>query len=279
MRYEGVDLTLADLAAFACKDRYSRGFNMLHKTIKSLVAVVSTLAVLSTAHADMPVMKVGATPSAVPFNYLDPQSNTLKGLMIDIANAVSKEVGFTPEIVPIPFTSLVPALQTGRIDIIASAFATTPSRAEVVDFSDIVVSYGEALIVPSADTTPYESFADLKGKVVGVQIGTTYVEPVTAVPGLKEVKLYDTMADMVRDIAVGRLDAGFGDSPVIAYQVGQVGAKVRLVDTYKSVIPTRIALAVKKGDSATLGKLDAAIEKLREDGTLSDILAKWNVAS
>ena len=113
---------------------------MLHKTIKSLVAVVSTVALLSTAHAEMPVLKVGATPSAVPFNFLDPQSNTLKGLMIDIADAVGKEVGFTPEIMPIPFTSLVPALQTGKIQIIASAFARTPARAAVVDFSSIVVS-------------------------------------------------------------------------------------------------------------------------------------------
>ena len=252
---------------------------MLHKTIKSLVAVVSTIAVLSTAQAEMPVLKVGATPSAVPFNYLDPQSNTLKGLMIDIANAVGKEVGFTPNIVPIPFTSLVPALQTDKIQIIASAFATTPARAEVVDFSTIVVNYGEALIVPAADATPYVSFADLKGKIVGVQIGTTYVEPVTAVGGFKEVKLYDTMADMVRDIAVGRLDAGFGDGPVIAHQVRQVGARVRLVDTYKPVIPTNIALAVKKGDRDTLAKLNAAIDKLRQDGTLREILAKWDIAS
>jgi len=252
---------------------------MLHKTIKSLVAVVSTVALLSTAHAEMPVLKVGATPSAVPFNFLDPQSNTLRGLMIDIADAVGKEVGFTPEIMPIPFTSLVPALQTGKIQIIASAFARTPARAEVVDFSSIVVSYGEGLIVPAKDTTAYLSFADLKGKVIGVQVGTSYVEPITAVSGFKEVKLYDTMADMVRDIALGRLDAAFGDGPVVAYQVRQVGAKVRLVDTYKPVIATDIALAVKKGDSETLAKLNAAIDKLRQDGTLRTILAKWAVAS
>jgi polar amino acid transport system substrate-binding protein len=61
--------------------------------------------------------------------------------------------------------------------------------------------------------------------------------------------------------------------------VRQVGAKVRLVDTYKPVLATDIALAVKKGDSATVAKLNAAIDKLRQDGTLRTILAKWSVAS
>lgn len=252
---------------------------MLHKIIKSWVAAFATIALLPTAHAELPILKVGATPSAVPFNFLDTQTNTLKGIMIDIADAVGKEVGFTPEIMPIPFTSLVPAIQTGKIQIIASAFARTPARAEVVDFSDIVVSYGEGLIVPAKDLTPYHSFADLKDKVIGLQVGTSYVEPVTAAGGFKEVKIYDTMADMVRDIALGRLDAAFGDGPVVAYQVRQVGARVRLVDTYQPVIATDIALVVKKGDAQMLARLNAAIGKLREDGTLRAILAKWDVAS
>ncbi|WP_179403145.1 substrate-binding periplasmic protein [Burkholderia guangdongensis] len=252
---------------------------MFQKAMKSLVAVVAATTVFSAAYADQPVLEVGATPSAVPFNYLDPQTNTLKGVMIDIANEVGKEVGFKPDIVPIPFTSLVPALQTGKIQIIASAFARTPARAEAVDFTDVVVSYGEGLMVPANDTTPYRSFADLRNKTVGVQIGTAYVDPIKAAGGFKEVKMYDTMADMARDIALGRLDAAFGDGPVVAYQVRQIGTKVRLVSTYKPVIATNIALAVKKGDTAMVAKLNAAIAKLRQDGKLNAILAKWGVAS
>ncbi|MCK0244159.1 transporter substrate-binding domain-containing protein, partial [Salmonella sp. 17E623] len=115
------------------------------------------------------------TPTAVPFNFLDPKTNTLQGVMIDIAHAVGKQAGFMADVMPIPFASLVPALQTNKIDIIASAFAKTPQRAEVVDFTQLVVEYGEALIVPEKDKTDYKSIADLKGKTVGVQIGTLYV--------------------------------------------------------------------------------------------------------
>jgi polar amino acid transport system substrate-binding protein len=234
----------------------------------------------TSAHAELPVLKVGATPTAVPFNFLDPKTDTLKGVMIDVAEAVGREVGFKPEVMAVPFASLVPALQTNKISLISSAFARTPARAEVVDFSDIVVEYGEMLIVSSKDQTPYQRFADLKGKIVGVQIGTAYVEPLKAVTGLKELKMYDTMADMMRDVSLGRLDAAFGDGPVLAYQLKASGSKdVRIVNTYKSVVPTRIALAVRKGDTDSLRKINAAIATLKANGTLDGILKKWGVAS
>lgn len=251
---------------------------MLHKTLKSLLATALCAAALSGAHAQ--TVKVGATPTAVPFNFLDPKTNTLKGVMIDIADAVGKQAGFKPEVMPIPFASLVPALQTSKIDMIASAFAKTPQRAEVVDFTQVVLEYGEALVVPDKDKTDYQSIADLKGKTVGVQIGTLYVEPLKSAPGLKEVKMYDTMADLVRDVALGRLDAAFGDGPVISYQVRTQGVRnVRYVESYKPSMPTNIALAVRKGDADRVKQLNTAIDALKQDGTISAIMKKWGVAN
>lgn len=251
---------------------------MLHKTLQSLLAAALFAATLSGAQAE--TVKVGATPTAVPFNFLDPKSNTLQGVMIDIADAVGKKAGFTAEVMPIPFASLVPALQTRKIDMIASAFANTPQRAEVVDFTQTVLEYGEALIVPDKDKTDYRHIADLKGKTVGVQIGTLYVEPLKAAPGLKEVKMYETMSDLVRDVALGRLDAAFGDGPVIAYQVRKQGVpNVRYVDSYQPQMPTNISLAVRKGDTERARKLDAAIDALKQDGTIAAIMEKWGVAA
>lgn len=250
---------------------------MMKTALKSLVAAASMAFALSSA-AQQPAIKVGATPTAVPFNFLNPKTNTLEGVMIDVAQAVSKELGVTPDISGIPFATLIPSLQTKKIDMISSAFARTPARAEVVDFSDTVLTYKEALMVPMNDTKAYRSYDDLKGKVVGVQMGTSYVEPLKAVQGFKELKMYDTMADLVRDIALGRVEAGFGDTPVVAYQVRMSASKqVRLVDTYQSLLITDIALAVRKGDSETLSKLNAAIAKIKKNGVLAEILKKWGV--
>jgi polar amino acid transport system substrate-binding protein len=248
---------------------------MLKIALKSLAATL-TFALVS-AHAQ-PVIKIGATPTAVPFNFLNVKTNALEGVMVDVAHAVSKELGVTPEISGIPFATLIPSLQTKKIDLISSAFAKTPARAEAVDFSDIVLTYKEALLVPISDTKAYRNYDDLKGKVVGVQMGTSYVEPLKAVQGFKELKMYDTQADLVRDIALGRVDAGFGDGPVVAYQVRTSASKqVRLVDTYQSLLATDIALAVRKGDTEMLAKVNAAVAKIKQKGELADILKKWGV--
>lgn len=251
---------------------------MLKLALKSLVAAAAVTVALASAYAQPQVIKVGATPTAVPFNFLNPKTNTLEGVMVDVANAVGKEMGVTPEISGIPFATLIPSLQTKKIDMISSAFAKTPARAEVVDFSDVVLTYKEGLLVPMKDTKAYRNYDDLKGMVVGVQMGTAYVEPLKAVQGFKELKMYDTMADLVRDIALGRVDAGFGDGPVLAYQVRMSASKqVRLVDTYQSQMPTEIALAVRKGDTETLAKVNTALAKIKQNGVLADILKKWGV--
>lgn len=199
--------------------------------------------------------------------------------MVDVAHALGQEMGVTAQVAGMPFATLIPSLQTQKIDMISSAFARTPARAEVVDFSDIVLTYHEALLVPVKDKTPYRNYDDLKGKVVGVMMGTSYVEPLQAVKGFKELKMYDTMSDLVRDIALGRLEAGFGDGPVVAYQVKTAAAdKVRLVETYESLMPTEISIAVRKGDTQTLDKVNTALETIKQNGSLEAILKKWDVS-
>ena len=243
-----------------------------------IVAVWVYLATLSGVHAaDLPVLKVGATPENRPFNFLDPQSNTLQGVMIDIAEAVGKEVGFKPEMVSLPFLSLMPSLTAHRIDIVASAFARTPARQEMVDFTEVVFTYYEGLVVSAKDKGNYVTLSNLNGKTLGVQIGTTYAHAIEDLKGVT-VRRYETMVDMVRDIALGHLDAALGDGPTMAYQVGQdtLGA-VRYVDNYEGVIPTPIALAVRHGNAEQVAKLNAALTKLRDSGELADILKEWNV--
>jgi polar amino acid transport system substrate-binding protein len=251
----------------------------VRRFIKQCIAAVSVyLVALSGAHAaDLPVLKVGATAEAMPFNFLDPQTDTLQGVMIDIAVAVGKEIGFKPEMVSMPFLALMPSLTAQRIDIVASAFARTPARQELVDFTDVVFTYYEGLVVAAKDQSNYVTLFDLNGKTIGVQIGTTYAQAMEDHKGVT-VRRYETMADMVRDIELGRLDAALGDGPTMAYQVAQDTLRaVRYVNNYEGAIPTPIGLAVRRGNAECLAKLNAALTKLRDSGELADIFKKWNV--
>ena len=96
--------------------------------------------------------------------------------------------------------------------------------------------------------------------------------------GFKEVRSYDPVADLVRDIALGRVKAGVGDQPIMAYQLGQgVNAAVKLASAYKPVNVGDVCLVVRKGDAEMLARVNKGIAAIKADGTLPKIIAKWGL--
>jgi len=244
-------------------------------------SLFAALALSMTVPASaQPVLKVGSTPTGSPFTFLDTKTNTIEGVMADIVKAVGKEAGFGVQIEPMQFSALISSLTTKRIDLISAAMFITPVRQEVVDFSQPIYSYGEGVVVPVKDTTGYQSIADLKGKRVGVQVGTAFVDPLQKSGLFSEVKLYDTTADLMRDANAGRIDAGFLDSPIAAFAIsrGQF-PNLRMATTFKPTMVSSIGIATRKGDAETMGKVNAALTKLKADGTIEGILKKWGLAS
>ena len=96
------------------------------------------------------------------------------------------------------FSALIPSLTTQKIDIISAAMLKTPARQQIVDFSDTVYSYGEGLVVKADDKGHYTSMDDFKGEVVGAQVGTAFVDALNKKGIFKEVRTYDSVADIMR---------------------------------------------------------------------------------
>jgi polar amino acid transport system substrate-binding protein len=221
---------------------------------------------------------VGASSSGVPFTFLDVESNAPRGIMVDIVRVVGENAGFATEVKMLPFNALIPSLTSGRIRLIAAAMVITPARQEIVDFSEPVYSYGEALIVAASDATEYETLEELKGKVVGAQVGTVYIDALQESGLFPEVKIYDSIADILRDVGVGRIEAGFGDHPIVAYQLGLgTHPEVRLVRSYKPRIVGSIGIGVRKGEGELLGRINQSLARLKADGTIAKILAGWDL--
>ena len=174
--------------------------------VRAFAAALLALGLAGTSVAQQAV-RVGSTPTGVPFTFLDTKTNQISGIMVDLMKAIGKDQGFAIEITPMTFSTLIAALQANKIDVIAAAMYITPTRQEVVDFSDPIITYGEGLFVAAKDTKDYTSMADLKGEIVGVQIGTAYVKPLTDSGLFKEIKVYDTIPDIIRDVNLGRIKA------------------------------------------------------------------------
>jgi polar amino acid transport system substrate-binding protein len=251
---------------------------VLAKTLRRVVAAFVIGTGLSATGFAQPVVRVASTPTGVPFTFLDTKTNQVSGIMVDLMKAIGKDQGFAIEVTPMTFSTLIAALQAGKADVIAAAMYITPTRQEVVDFSDPIYTYGEGLFVAAKDGKDYKTMEDLKGEIVGVQIGTAYVKPLTDSGLYKEIKVYDSIPDIIRDVNVGRIKAGFADFPIVAYQLAQGGyPETRLAKNYKPTLAGSVGIAVKKGDKAMLDKINASLRKFKGDGTVDKILASWGL--
>jgi polar amino acid transport system substrate-binding protein len=250
---------------------------MLFKRLVQAAIAALVLTAASPGSAQQ-VLKVGSTPTGVPFTFLDTKSNSIQGVMVDLITEISKDAGFQIQIEPMQFSALVPSLTSNKIDIISAAMFATAARKEVIDFSDPVYTYGEGLLVPKTDSKDYTTTEDLKGEVVGAQVGTAFVDALKKTGLFSEVKAYDTIPDILRDVNTGRLKAGFADYPILAYNIKQGGfPEVRLVASYKPTVVGTVAIGVRKSDQDLLKKINTSLAKLKADGVVDKILGKWGL--
>jgi len=247
---------------------------------KGLIQAVAAIVVLASSSAGLAqqVLKVGSTPTGVPFTFLDTKTNTIQGVMVDLITEIGKDAGFSVSVEPMQFSTLIASLTGNKIDIISAAMFATAARKEVIDFSDPVYSYGEGLVVPKTDPKNYVAAEDLKGEVVGAQVGTAFVDALKKTGQFSDVRAYDTIPDILRDVNAGRLKAGFADYPILAYNLKQGGfPEVRIVESYKPTIIGSVGIGVRKADQELLGKINASLAKLKQNGTVAKILDKWGL--
>jgi len=220
---------------------------------------------------------VGSTATGVPFSFIDVKTNTLTGAMVDIVKAVAGDAGLQIDVRVTAFAALIPSLTSGKIDIISAAMLKTAAREKVVDFSDPVYSYGAGLVVPVTDTRNYQRIEDLKGQTVGVQVGTRFFEQLQAA-GAKQVKTYDNLMDMLRDLSVERISAAYGDAPILAYELGQLKVqKARLVKSFKPPSIEDVCLVVRKDEAELLGRLNAAVKRIKTT-KVKAIIDRWGLS-
>jgi arginine/lysine/histidine/glutamine transport system substrate-binding/permease protein len=152
-------------------------------SLTTLIATILTLGFgyLPGITQDAPtVWEVGTEPTFPPFEMKDDASGDLIGFDIDLMNALGEAAGREVEFVSLPFDGLIPALQSNTIDAAISGMTITAERAQTIDFSRPYFEAGLAIAVREGDDE-IESFEDLEGKRIAVQIGTTGADQANSV--------------------------------------------------------------------------------------------------
>ncbi|BEU86905.1 basic amino acid ABC transporter substrate-binding protein [Selenomonas sp. TAMA-11512] len=217
-------------------------------------------------------LKVATNADFAPFEFQEADGREYQGFDMDLIRAVAKEMGREADIQNMNFDALIPALATKNIDLTISGMTINEERKKNVLFSDPYYQSGLTIVVKKGNED-IKSFADLAGKNVAVQIGTTSANEVKKNPAI-HVKEFNSSADTFLELKAGGVDAVVNDRPVNDYYIQKSGeTDVKTLDEILTAEEYGIAMA--KDNEALQKEVNAALKKLRENGEYDKIYEKW----
>mgnify|MGYP000852153112 CR=1 FL=1 len=218
------------------------------------------------------VLKVGSSIDFAPFEFQDEGQKDYQGFDMDLIRAIGKEMGYAVEIQNLGFDGLIPALQAKNVDAVISGMTINDERKQNVLFSAPYYQSGLTMVVRDNEQA-IQSFQDLKGHKVAVQIGTTSAEAVKKLGGV-EVKELNTPADCFMELKGNGVDAVVNDRPVNDYYIQKSGATgVKALE--ERLTSEDYGIAIAKDNADLQKKVDDALKKLKENGEYDKIFAKW----
>lgn len=213
---------------------------------------------------------VGSDTAFPPFESMN--GTVAEGFDVDIADAIAKDLGLKMEFKSYKFDTLIPTLKAGgKFDIIMSGMTINADRRKEIDFSSAYIDSNQSISVKNDSTV--KAAADLAGKRIGVQSGTTGQQWAKEnIPTAVLVPFDDTLAAFSA-LQAGKVDAVVNDLPVSAAVVKDAARGLKIVQE----IPTgeQYGIAVAKTNPELLKAVNGALVKLKSDGTYDTIYKKW----
>ncbi|PHQ27233.1 amino acid ABC transporter substrate-binding protein [Marinobacter guineae] len=244
---------------------------MSTKLLKTVGATLALTVAASTASAE--TLKVVTDPSFVPFEMMDQETGEMVGFDMEIIREVADRAGFDIDLNTMDFNGIIPALQSGNVDIAIAGITITDEREEIVDFSDPYYDSGLRLLVREGNGDINE-FDDLEDKKVGTKIGSTsYDYLMKNLEADDGVTPYPGSADMYMALMSGAIDAVFYDAPNVGYFARTKGeGKVKTIGPlYEG---QQYGIALVEG-SEWVDEVNTALAAMKEDGTYKEIYEKW----
>ncbi len=209
-----------------------------------------------------------------PMEMVDANKNIV-GFGPDVVMAIGKAAGFNPILKNTAWDGIFAGLAGGKYDAIASSVSITEERKNTMDFTDPYFEVKQGVI--TAKGADIKSMADLDGKIIASQIGTTGYFVCKKIEGAT-AKSYDEIGLAVEDLYNGRLDAVIADDTVAsnyALQHEQYSKKLALAFLIESDTPEYLGIAVQKGNTEVVELVNKGLAAIKANGEYDKIYAKW----
>ena len=242
---------------------------------KSFILAGCLLSSLATsAFAAQQTYVVGSGGTYRPFEYENNQKE-LEGFDIDIIKAIAKAENFNVKLVNTPWEGIFATLNSGDRDIIISGITITDKRQQMVDFSTPYFPAEQSIVVPA--DSKVDSVAALKGQKVGVVNSSTGDIVVSDELGKNstDIKRFDNTPLMLQELSEDGIGAAVGDVGVVKYYIKSHSEKALKLVPDSKFQRQYFGIAVAKGNTELLGKINAGLKTIIADGTYAKIYANW----
>ncbi len=214
------------------------------------------------------VLVMATNAEFAPWEYYE--GDKIVGIDPEIAQAIADKLGMTLEIEDMAFDSIISAVTSGKADFGAAGMTVEEDRKVFVDFTDTYANASQVIIVK--ETSEIAGSADLADKKIGVQLGTTGDLLATDLAGDGNVERYNKGFEAVQALLQDKIDAVVIDSaPANVFVEQSQGLKV----CDEAMSQEEYAIAVAKGNTELLDKINGALKELKEDGTIDAIMNKY----
>jgi arginine transport system substrate-binding protein len=247
---------------------------------KILIGCLALLLCATIQAQPQKVIKFASEATYPPFEFAQP-SGELAGFDIDIARAICAKAELTCTFSNQPWESLIPALRLGKFDAVISSMDITDERKKQVDFSESYFSPSGSFVTHK-DAKFSPTLAGLKGKTVGVQKGTTF-EKYLGQPQYKDViklKTYTNFQGVTMDLKAGRSDIILADTPIVEDWLKNSDESKNFIMVGDPIHDPKIlgvgfGIALKKGNTELLEKINQGLAEIKKDGTYQKIFQQY----
>lgn len=253
---------------------------MLRKSLMLCAGLILFFGLALSAHADSSWEKVqergeivvGFCAQYPPFESKNEKTGEFEGFDVDLGKALAKQMRVSVKFVDSEWQGLLGGLKKGDYDMLLSCMSKSETRKENVNFSDIYYKLPRVIVV-SKENNEIKSKADLKGRIVGVQLGSASEQQADKMKDMfKEIKRYNYNPEAFTDLKFNRIDAvlvGY------AYAVRQIKTDPSYKVVGEPLAEAEIVMVMPKGADALTTKVNSALSAVKSNGTYQNVHDRW----
>lgn len=238
-----------------------------------IFSIIHITAYASSGPTNTKTIRVGTSGTYYPFTFVEGES--LKGFEIDVWNEIGERLGYNIEFKTSAFSGLFGMLDSNKIDVIANQISVTDERKEKYYFSEAYVESGAQLVVKSGQSNTISSLDMVRGKNIGVDLGSNYEKILEEKDTGANIITYQSTDSAFNDLILGRIDGVVIDKISALININDKKLPLELAGETFEKVDNAFAFAKKDENLELVKKVNKTLNDMKDDGTLEELSNKW----